>query len=61
MRADILADRDRGARRRRWTGRRLADSTDRQSSDRGKAARDEARSAQKAAAIEITACLGRER
>src|SRR5262249_34851673 len=42
MRADILADRDLGAGRRRWTGLRLADSTDRQSSDRGEAARDEA-------------------
>src|SRR5262249_61593103 len=60
MGADILADRHRGAGRRRWTGLRLADSTDRQSSDRGEAAGDYARSAQKTATIEIATCLRRE-
>src|SRR5262249_40399061 len=61
MRADILADRHRGAGSRRWTGLRLADSTDRQSSDRGEAAGDDARSAQKTATIEIATCLRPER
>ncbi len=60
MRADILADRHRCARRRRRASLGLADSTERQSTERGKAAGGEARTAQKAATIKTATCLDRE-
>src|SRR5258708_40355229 len=60
MRADILADRDRGAGRRRWTSLGCANGTERQSTERGKAASGEPRAAQEAATIDAVACLRRE-
>jgi hypothetical protein len=60
MRADILADRNRRAGRRRRTGLGFADGTERQSAERGKTAGSETRTPQEGATIKTAACLDRE-
>ena len=61
VRAHVLAPRHGGAGRRWRAGFGLAHGTDRQASERSEAAREEARSAQEAAAIETNARFGRKR
>ncbi len=61
MRADVLADGDRGAGLGRRAGFRLADAGQRQRAERGKTARDEAGAAQERPAIEAGVGLARQR